>query len=546
MPKITQLIIRSLTIITLLVINGSLTATPNTRPNIVFILADDLGFGDIKSFGKERCQIETPGFDQLAREGVRFTDAHANASVCVPTRKAIMTGKYAWRFGRSAPSGPWGFIGSQFPKGQHTLGHMLRKAGYKTGYVGKWHLGTKMQTTDGKVQGPKNVDYKKPLLDGPKQHGFDYSFILPGSLDMYPYVYARNNEWLGKVNSQKGWSAFNRVGPAADDFEDHEVLNTFSTEVEGFIKRNAKNAQNGKPFFIYMALTAPHTPTSPSDKFKGKSKIGVYGDFVMETDDCVNRVLNSLKANGLDRNTLVIATSDHGPASYAGRELKATFNQLKELEKEGHYSSGPYRGYKFSIYEGAFRVPFVARWPGVVPKGLECKELIALQDLMATLADITKVKFENHQAPDSISFYSLLKNPQGPATRDFMILDGVQGRALRIGDWKLALCPGSGSSGRWGNVPKSDTAWREALGSYGKRIDSRSELHQAPFVQLFNLEEDPSESKNLAQQHPERIQAWIKRAQKLIERGRSTPGQPLKNGFKTIPLFKGVPRMVFK
>ena len=190
------------------------------------------------------------------------------------------------------------------------------------------------------MQGPDNVDYGKPLVTGPVQHGFKYSFILPGSLDMYPYVFARNNVWQGEVTAQKGWSAFNRVGPAEKDFEDHQVLETFYREAEGFLSRQKKKT----PFFLFLALTSPHTPTSPGKKFQGKAELGLYGDFVMETDHAVERVENALRKHGFAENTLVLFSSDHGAASYAGNVRKATANQIKLLEKKGHYSSGPGQG----------------------------------------------------------------------------------------------------------------------------------------------------------------------------------------------------------
>ncbi|MCH7727830.1 MAG: sulfatase-like hydrolase/transferase, partial [Planctomycetes bacterium] len=199
----TFILIASPVILSIYPLKKAFSSDNRSVPNIVFILADDLGYGDVNCFGGERCQIKTPNFDRLASQGMRFTDAHANASVCVPTRVAIMTGRYPWRFGKSGPGGPWGYLGTRLPVGQHTLGTMMRAAGYRTGYVGKWHLGTLMQTTDGKPQGPTNVDYTKPLKIGPPQFGFDDSFILPGSLDMYPYAFVRNNHWVGKVTAQK-------------------------------------------------------------------------------------------------------------------------------------------------------------------------------------------------------------------------------------------------------------------------------------------------------------------------------------------------------
>lgn len=519
---------------------------PNGVPNVVLILADDLGYGDIKSFGGDRCRIDTPHFDRLAREGIRFTDAHANASVCVPSRMAIMTGRYPWRFGPPAAGGPWGFLGTRLPADQFTLGTMLQAAGYRTGYVGKWHLGTRMQTTDGKTQGPTNVDYRQPLTIGPPQFGFDESFILPGSLDMFPYAFVRNNHWVGDVTAQKGWSAFHRVGPAAEDFEDTKVLDTFSAEAERFIRANADGAQRGQPFFLYLALTAPHTPVSPSAKFAGQSRLGIYGDFVMETDDCVGRVLATLDAQGLADNTLVIATSDHGPASYAGRRRKATFLQLKELEDEGHFSSGPFRGYKFSIYEGGLRVPFVARWPAVISARATCDRLIGLQDLMATLAEITNTSLAANEAPDSHSFLPLLKDPSTKPTRTSMAFEATPARAIRAGQWKLALCPGSGCAGTYGNTPTRDQAWREALVHFGRPPTSHQELQQAPFVQLFNLEDDPGEARNLAADQPEKVRELISLLETQIASGRSTPGPALPNDNPDIKLFLAVPEFVWR
>ena len=288
-----------------------------------------------------------------------------------------------------------------------------------------------MQTNDGKNQGPTNVDYTKPLKIGPLQYGFDDSFILPGSLDMYPYAYVRNNRWVGDVTAQKGWSAFNRVGPAAEDFEDSRVLGTFCDEAERFIAQSVDDSGGGQPFFLYLALTSPHTPLCPSAEFEGKSRIGVYGDFVMETDHCVGRILAALEQNGVDKNTLIIATSDHGAASYAGRNRKATDGQLKELEKEGHYASGIFRGYKFSAYEGGFRVPFVARWPGVIRVGATCDQLIGLHDLMATLADISGYELAVDQAPDSISILPLLHRTKPVQPRRSMIFQATRGMAIR-------------------------------------------------------------------------------------------------------------------
>eukprot|EP00913_Durusdinium_trenchii_P010883 g10212.t1 len=526
------------TLVIVLLWSLSPTALAAHKPNVVFILADDLGYGDVHCFGGKRCRIKTPNFDRLAAEGMRFTDAHAIASVCVPSRIGIMTGRYAWRFRGPRFRAPWGFMGPVLPDGQFTLGTMLRASGYRTGYVGKWHLGTLMPTKDGKTQGPNNVDYTVPLKIGPPQYGFDDSFILPGSLDMYPYAFVRNNHWVGKVTAQKGFSAFNRVGPAAEDFEDVKVLDTFSKEAERFISKNAEKAKAGKPFFLYLALTAPHTPVSPSAPFVGKSPIGVYGDFVRETDHCVGRVMAALKQHGVDSNTLIIATSDHGAAAYAGRRRKATFGQMIELEKEGHYARGPFRGYKFSAYEGGFRVACVARWPGVVRAGARCDALIGLNDTLATLADICGHKLKSTQAPDSISFLPLLRNADAKPPRTDLVLRSTEAFALRSGPWKLLLCPGSGCAGRFGNSPPSRDAWKQAVKAFGRVPRNTNELERAPFVQLFNLDKDVAETTNLAAKRPEKVRELIRIMRKRVADGRCTPGPKLPNDVPTINIVR--------
>ena len=527
-----------------LILGGLIHSQAASRPNIIYFMADDLGYGDVKSFGGERCQIETPNFDRLASEGIRFTDAHAVASVCVPSRMAIMTGRYPWRFGPPEAGGPWGFLGLRFPPQTFTLGDLMKQAGYSTGYVGKWHLGTTMTTTDGQVQGLKNVDYKKALEVGPADYGFDYSFILPGSLDMYPYVFARNNRFVGSVTKERGWSAFNRVGPTEDTFEDFKVLDTFSKEVESFIDLKAAAAKEGDPFFLYFALTAPHTPTSPHPKWKGKSALGQYGDFVMEVDDCLGRAMRALEKHGLGDDTLIIATSDHGAASYAGNVEKATFAQYKSMQALGHFSSGIYRGFKFSVYEGGRRVPFVARWPDVIDPGSRSNQLIGLQDVFATFADVSGQSLAANQGVDSLSLMPLFHDSTSKGGRSTMIQSSVRSWAVRDGNWKLCLCPGSGCVGTYGNIPTQEEAYRSALAEFGG-VPTRADLMKAPFVQLFNLADDPTESVNLASSHPQRVEAMIRMFDEQIASGRSTPGpsQPLERG--GLNYLAGVPKFVF-
>ncbi|MEM0895577.1 MAG: arylsulfatase [Verrucomicrobiota bacterium] len=495
-------------------------------PNIVLILADDLGYGDVKCYGGDRCRIETPNIDALAANGLRFTNAHVNASVCVPTRIALMTGRYSWRFTRPEFTGPWGFMGPKPGVEKFTLAKLLNRANYRTGYVGKWHLGTRMATVEGAdQQDSETVDFSKPLLYGPPQFGFKESFILPGSLDMFPYVYARDNVWQGDVTAQKGWSAFNRIGPAEKDFEDHEVLETFYRQAESFIgKQSAK-----KPFFLYLALTAPHTPTSPGVAWQGKSELGVYGDFVMEVDHSVERVMDALKENGFAENTLVLFSSDHGAASYAGNILEATPGQMKLLEKAGHYPGGPHRGYKFTVYEGGLRVPLVAHWPKVIKKGRSTNALVSLSDMMATFADLSGEKLSKTVAPDSISYASILRNPQARSARKSLTMQSaMECFTLIEGNWKLALCPGSGAKDLHLIEPLSGEAWKAALEQFGKS-PTRDDLTRPPFVQLYNLAYDPHEDHNLAADNPARVAQMVELLREKIDRGRSTPGPDLEN-----------------
>ena len=511
----------------------------NRPPNIIFILADDLGIGDVECYGGKRCQIDTPNIDALARNGLRFSDAHVSASHCIPTRMAIMTGRYPWRFGAPQPGGAWGFLGPRFDPASFTLGKMFQAAGYDTGYIGKWHLGTVMTTNDGMVQNETNVDFTQPLKIGPPQYGFDNSFILPGSLDMYPYAFARNNQWHGEVTAQKGWSAFNRVGPAEKDFQDHEVLETFYREAESFIS----GQKQGRPFFLYLALTAPHTPTSPGAQFQGTSTLGVYGDFVMEVDHAVARVMGALKENNLDENTLVLFSSDHGAASYAGNILKATPSQIRLLEQLGHYSSGLHRGYKFSVYEGGLHVPLIAHWPGTIRPGSRSDALVGLNDLMATFAEIASTELDPANGPDSISSARLLFKPKAEGMRKNLVMQSTGPFVVRDGNWKLCICPGSGASGRHGNQPGQEEAWRAALEQFGRDVN-RTDLGQAPFVQLFNIARDTHEDHNLAARHPEQVASMVKLLLQQIEAGRSTPGPQLENGNQKINIHQRLPGFV--
>jgi arylsulfatase A-like enzyme len=512
------------------------------RPNIVLVVADDLGIGDVKAYGGDRCRIETPNFDRLAREGVRFTDAHATASTCVPSRMAMITGRYAWRYAAPEPAndGPWGYLVPRLEPGTPTLATVLQRAGYRSGYIGKWHLGTLMSTTDSKPQGPKNVDYERPLRVGPAEYGFDSSFILPGSLDMYPYAFLRDGDWVGPVNATSAFSGFQRFGPAAAGFEDHLVLDRLGAEAEAFLA-GAAAADKKAPFFLCVGLTAPHSPISPGKAFRGKSALGPYGDLVMETDACLGRILEALDRTGLADTTIVVATSDHGPAPYAGNQPE-TAGQYKQMQAAGHFSNGSFRGFKFDIYEGAHRVPFLVRWPGKAPAGTVCPRLVGLVDLMATFAGAAKARLVDGEGADSVSFLPLLENPKAEGSRRTLVMTSDAAFAIRRGSLKLILSPGSGCSGQWGNEPSDEAAWQAAVTAFG-HPPTLSELGLPQFVQLYNLNRDPAETKNLAESQPEDVSALLEQIDTLVASGRTTPGDWLEND-RPVSYFDKIPPFV--
>ena len=519
----------------------------NKRPNVIYIMADDMGYGDAECFGKEKCNIPTPNFDKLANEGMKFTNAVTNASHCIPSRMAIMSGRYPFRFEswRKHIGGPWGFLGPVFSDSTFSVGDLMSEAGYATKYIGKWHLGLTMTTLKDTIQTIGTVDYSKSIRNGPQDLGFDEGFILPGSLDMYPYIFAKNDEWVGKLGESKGWSCFNRIGPTAENFEDTLVLDAFCKEAEEFIDRfSVKKSKNKEPFFMYLSLTSPHTPLAVTSKFKGKSPIGLYGDFVMETDHCVGRILQALEKSGLDENTIVIVTSDHGPAPYAGRNAESTQNQLFEMEKEdGHFARGPFRGCKFTIYEGGFRVPFIVRWPGVVEESTECDRNISLMDMMATLADIIGYDLGD-KGSDSFSFLPLLKSPEAPATRTSCIIESDNTYSIRQGDWKLIMSPTSGANNVWEIPPVEYNAWEKAVEEYGKQPENLKELENVEFVQLFNLKEDIEEQHNLAVGNPEKVAELFELFHNQVKNGRTTNGERLQNDWTKAPTFIQPPRFV--
>jgi arylsulfatase A-like enzyme len=420
------------------------------RPNIVVILADDLGYGDLRCYNRSS-KIPTPQLDELARQGTRFTDAHTPSSLCTPTRYGLLTGRYCWRTSLKR-----GVLNGQDPSliepGRATIASMLKQAGYKTACIGKWHLGLGTN---------RPVDYSKPLMPGPRAAGFDYFFGIPASLDMPPYVYVENERVVeaptetideGK-HQREGGFGFWRAGPIAPSFKHAEVLDTLTQKAVEFLR----SQKSDEPFFLYLALTAPHTPLVPAAEFAGKSRAGDYGDFVAQMDDCVGRVLKAV-----DENALVIFTSDNG-AHWPRQDIK----------QYGHRANGSLRGQKGDLWEGGHRVPFIVRWPGKVKPRSTSERLICVTDVMATIA-----RFVNLQNPgeDSIDFLS------GPPRVSIVHHSGDGTFAIREGKWKLCT----------------------ALGSHGfSEPRSIRPDPGGPTGQLFDLERDVRENYNVWKRHPQ-------------------------------------------
>jgi arylsulfatase A len=476
-------------------------AASGASPNIVYILADDMGYGDPAHAGGK---IPTPNLDRLAKEGMRFTDAHTSSAVCTPTRYGILTGRYNWR-SPLKKSVLWGLSDPLIPESRQTVASMLRDAGYGTSVIGKWHLGLKWakldkprKASDGPTKGDGwGIDYEKKAEGGPVALGFSVDFLYPASLDMPPYVYLRNDVPVGIPTVTKSFKQPNRPGPATADFEAVNVLPDLAREAREFIGREA--AKKDHAFFLYMPLTSPHTPLVPSDRWQGKSGLGDYADFMMETDWVVGEVLAELDARGVAGETLVIFTSDNGCSPMA---------KIPELAEKGHKVNGPLRGHKADIFEGGHRVPFLVRWPGTVKAGSDCAATVCTTDLFATAAEIVGTKLPEDAAEDSFSMLPLLEGEDGFA-RTYTIHHSINGSfAIRQGKWKLSLCPGSGG---WSD-PKPGKATQ---GMYP--------------VQLYDLEKDLGEINNLAEKETEKVKEMADLLAKAIRDGRSTPGPKQEN-----------------
>ncbi len=454
------------------------------KPNIIFIMADDMGYGDIQAYNHES-KIDTPNLNQLAKQGMRFTDAHAPAGLCVQTRYGLLTGQYPFRTTLKERTEPC------IKEGQLTLPEMLQDAGYYTAMLGKWHLGF--------VGGKDKQDYSEGLHGGPIDRGFDYFFGIPASLDIPPYYWIQNRhpiapptETIGD-NFSDGWTkiqgAFWRKGRVAPGFVHAEVLPKLTDKTLFFLDIAAEQSEDSRqPFFLYLPLPAPHTPWLPSRKFTGKSNASMYGDFVMMVDDMVGQIMKRLDQHKLAKNTLIVFTSDNGPVWYEA-----------DTQRLGHSSTGPLRGMKADSYEGGHRVPFIVRWPSQTPAGSINKHLICHTDMLATMAALTGQSIPDNQAQDSINQAALLTKPNldQPLRNTLITSNNSKYYGVRMGPWKLITGLGSGGFTQPRDIKPKDGG---------------------PTGQLFNLDDDLSETKNLWQQHPE----IVKQLQNILAQSKET------------------------
>ncbi len=462
---------------------------PKFKPNIIFIMADDMGYGDIQAYNSDS-KIDTPNLNQLAKQGMRFTDAHAPAGLCIQTRYGLLTGQYPFRTTLKERTDPC------IQEEQLTLPGMLKKAGYDTAMLGKWHLGF--------VGGKDKADYSQGLHGGPKDRGFDYFFGIPASLDIPPYYWIQNRkpllaptETIGD-NFSDGWTriqgAFWRKGRVAPGFTHAEVLPTISRRANFFLDTRAQLPQKTrKPFFLYLPLPAPHTPWLPGKRFTGKSNASMYGDFVMMVDDMVGQIMKRLEQHGMADDTLLVFTSDNGPVWYPA-----------DTERLGHSSTGSLRGMKADSYEGGHRVPFIVRWPSQTPASTVNEHLLCHTDMLATLAVLTGQEVPIGQAQDSINQSQLLFMPklEEPPRNTLITSNNPKYFGVRMGQWKMITGLGSGGF----------TQPRDLKPSEG-----------GPTGQLFNLSEDLSETNNLWQKHPEIVKQLESILRQSKEAGKPQP-----------------------
>ena len=485
--------------------HASARAGRGTRPNIVYILADDLGYGDVGCYNPAS-KIPTPNIDRLAREGMRFTDAHSPSAVCTPTRYALLTGRYAWRTRlQRNVIGP--FSQPLIAESRLTVPQMLREQGYATACIGKWHLGWGWPTPGA---GGRR-DFTRPIPAGPTTRGFDLYFGT--DVPNYPpYCFIENDRILGVPSDMApvGQDSFNIAGPMVPGWKLVDVLPGLERRAVDYIDQASKGE---RPFFLYLPLTSPHYPVAPSAAFRGKSQAGEYGDFVVQTDHVVGTVLDALRRGGVAGNTLVIFTSDNGP-EVTGEVKPGAYDRLSQF---AHASMGSLRGSKRDAWEGGHRVPFMVRWPGKTRAGRTSADVVCHVDLMATLAALLKVRLPAEAGVDSVNILPALRGEKrrGPL-REAVVHHSGQGKfAIRQGDWVLILAPSGDDNGRQG-----EPDWFCKLRDYKPHTSAG---------ELYNLSRDPAQRENLYDHEPEKVRELATLMERYVSEGRSTPGPKQKN-----------------
>jgi arylsulfatase A len=475
------------------------------KPNVVILYADDMGVADV-SYGDKDAKIQTPNLDRLAAGGMTFSDGHSSSGICTPSRFALLTGQHHWRRFHGIV-GPFG--GTVFKPDDFTIAKMFKKQGYRTGAFGKWHLGWNWESIRKPGVSKKDVvkaesyDWTKPFTGGPLDQGFD-RYFGDGTINFPPYCWISDDRIVNipskpvmKSRPLAGAGSF-RPGPMAEDWNPYDILPGMTDKTVEWIAQQEKN----KPFFAYLAFNSPHYPIVPNKPFHGKSKAGYYGDFVIETDAQVGKVLDALDKYGFADNTIVVFSADNGAETAA----------FERLEKFDQWSSGKFRGLKRDVYEGGHRVPFIVRWPGKIKAGSSSDEVVSQVDLAATLAKIVDYPLNADEAIDSYNLLPVLTGKEYPQPlRKATVQNTSKGKfALRQGDWVLIDAP-------TGSAKKESKAYLDkfALPPFGKGHEGL----------LFNLKDDPRQAKNLYAKHPEKVQSMRALLQSYRDGERCAPLQ---------------------
>lgn len=464
---------------TLFCLTFSLGFSEIQSPHIMIILVDDMGYGDMGAYNPES-KIKTPNLDAIAAAGVRFNDAHAPGPLCHLSRYGLMTGRFPFRTDVSV----WPRE-AVIKEEEDTIAELLVRNGYDTAMVGKWHLG--FYEEDG---------YENPLPGGPLDQGFQSYFGIRASTDIPPYFYIRDDRAVMppteeiEARNTEGWTniqgEFWRAGGISPDLDLHEVLPRFTDEAVEVI--SAHEGEN--PLFLYLAYPAPHTPWLPTKEFVGKSDAGMYGDFMMMVDDEIGKVMDALEAAEMEKDTLVIFTSDNGPVWFG-----------QDVEKFGHASSGPFRGMKADAWEGGHRMPFLVRWPAVTESGSVSDHTISFTDVYATFAEMLGETMAENAGPDSFSFLPTLKGGAQEARAPIVLESAKKLMTIRRGDWKFIEGRGSGG--------------------FSERYAGLSVSKEEPPAQLYHLADDPGETNNLYTEKSELVAELRAEMKRIIESGRS-------------------------